>query len=163
MVDARFFTLFPWECTHGMHQLYSTWLTAVFFLLSCILPGHCLAAHGVSIDGTLKYPKGFSQFDYVAPEARVGGNLTLHDLGSFDKMNPFTLKGSAPSGLSNYVFETLAVPSLDEPFAEYGLIAEDIELAADRKSVTFTLNPKARFSDGTPVSVEDVQFSLETL
>ena len=163
MADARFFSLFSWECTHGMHGLFVTRLTAVFFLLSWFLPGHCLAAHGVSIDGTLKYPKGFSQFDYVASDARAGGSLNLHDLGSFDKMNPFTLKGSAPSGLSNYVFETLAVPSLDEPFAEYGLIAEDIELAADKKSVTFTLNPKARFSDGTQVSVEDVQFSLETL
>ena len=65
--------------------------------------------------------------------------------------------------MSPYVFETLAVPSLDEPFAEYGLIAEDIELAEDKKSVTFTLNPKARFSDGSPVTVEDVKFSLDTL
>ena len=113
MADARFCSLFPWECAHGMHYLFSTRLITVFFLFSCLLPGYCLAAHGLSIDGTLKYPKGFSQFDYVAPEARVGGSLTLHDLGSFDKMNPFTLKGSAPSGLSNYVFETLAVASLD--------------------------------------------------
>jgi microcin C transport system substrate-binding protein len=87
----------------------------------------------------------------------------LHDLGSFEKMNPFTLKGAAPHGLSPYVFETLAVPSLDEPFAEYGLLASDIELAKDKKSVTFTLNAQARFSDGSPVTVDDVKFSLETL
>ena len=128
-----------------------------------LLARPALAAHGVSIDGTLKYPAEFSRFAYVDPAARQGGSLTLHDLGSFDKLNPFTLKGNGPAGLTRYVFETLAVPSLDEPFAEYGLIAEDIALAPDRKSVTFTLNPKARFSDGTPITAEDVQFSLETL
>ena len=139
---------------------WAAWLAAC---LVCWMPRYGIAAHGVSIDGNLKYAKGFECFDYVAPEAKQGGSLTLHDLGSFDKMNPYTLKGTAPSGLTNYVFETLAVPSLDEPFAEYGLIAEDIELAADKKSVTFTLNPKAKFSDGTPVTADDVKFSLETL
>lgn len=132
-------------------------------LLLAGLPSLSHAAHGVSIDGSLKYPKGFERFAYTSPQARSGGTLVLHDLGGFEKMNPFTLKGSAPQGLSPYVFETLAVPSLDEPFAEYGLIAEDIELAKDKKSVDFTLNPKARFSDGTPVTAEDVKFSLDTL
>lgn len=122
-----------------------------------------LAAHGVSIDGHLKYPKDFTRFAYTSPAAKIGGTLVLHDLGSFEKMNPFTLKGAAPQGLTPYVFETLAVPSLDEPFAEYGLVAEDIELAGDKKSVTFTLNPRARFSDGSPIMAEDVQYSLEIL
>ncbi len=121
------------------------------------------AAHGVSIDGKLKYPENFSRFDYTSEKAVSGGDLVLHSLGSFDKMNPYTLKGSAPDGLTELVFETLAVASLDEPFAEYGLIAKDIELSEDRMSVTFTLNDKARFSDGSPVSPEDVKFSLETL
>jgi microcin C transport system substrate-binding protein len=132
-------------------------------LLLVGLAGAAHAGHGVSIDGRLKYPKGFERFAYVSPQAKSGGTLVLHDLGSFEKMNPFTLKGAAPQGLTPYVFETLAVPSLDEPFAEYGLIAEDIELAPDKKSVTFTLNPKSRFSDGTPVTAEDVKFSLDTL
>lgn len=136
---------------------------AALFLFACLLPLPSYAAHGVSIDGILKYPKDFSRFEYTSTEARSGGTLVLHDLGSFDKMNPFTLKGAAPQGLSPYVFETLAVPSLDEPFAEYGLIAEDIELAKDKKSVTFTLNAQARFSDGSPVTVEDVKFSLDML
>jgi len=121
------------------------------------------AAHGVSIDGVLKYPPGFVRFDYTSDKAVKGGSLLLHDLGSFDKMNPFTLKGSPPAGLDTLVFETLAVASLDEPFAEYGLLAKDIALAEDRLSVTFTLDDRARFSDGTPVTVEDVKFSLETL
>jgi microcin C transport system substrate-binding protein len=123
----------------------------------------CFAAHGISIDGKLKYPPDFKQFDYTSPQAQKGGSLVLHDLGSFDKMNPYTLKGSAPAGLENLVFETLAVASLDEPFASYGLIAKDIELADDRLSVIYTIDENARFSDGTPVTPEDVQFSLMTL
>jgi microcin C transport system substrate-binding protein len=123
----------------------------------------CRAAHGISIDGKLKYKAGFKQFDYTSEQATKGGTLVLHDLGSFDKMNPFTLKGSAPAGLNNLIFETLAVGSLDEPFASYGLIAKDIELADDRLSVTYTINENAKFSDGSPVTPEDVQFSLNTM
>jgi microcin C transport system substrate-binding protein len=78
-------------------------------------------------------------------------------------MNPYTLKGSAPAGLDNLVFETLSVSSLDEPFAGYGLIAKDIELADDRLSVTYTLDQMARFSDGSPITPEDVKFSLDTM
>jgi len=132
-------------------------------LVLLFVPSQILANHGISIDGTLKYPAGFTQFDYVSKAAQKGGKLLLHDNGSFDKMNPFTLKGSAPMGLEMFVFETLAVSSLDEPFAEYGLIASDIEVAADKMSVTFTIDKRARFSDGTPVTPEDVAFSLKTL
>lgn len=131
--------------------------------LAFLAPSASLAAHGISIDGKLKYPAGFSQFAYASPAAQKGGSLTLHDLGSFDKMNPFTLKGISPFGLDDLIFEPLAVSSLDEPFAAYGLIAKDIELAADRKSVTFTLDERAKFSDGSPVTAEDVKYSLDTL
>jgi microcin C transport system substrate-binding protein len=140
-------------------------IVAAFLALAMTVldvPG-ALAAHGISIDGKLKYPPDFEQFDYTSSEARKGGTLVLHDLGSFDKMNPFTLKGSAPSGLDNLVFETLAVSSLDEPFAGYGLIAKDIDLAEDRLSVIYTIDENARFSDGTAVTPEDVRFSLNTL
>ena len=123
----------------------------------------CSAAHGISIDGKLKYKPGFKQFDYTSEQARKGGGLILHDLGSFDKMNPYTLKGSAPSGLNNLVFETLTASSLDEPFAAYGLIAKNIELADDRLSVTYTIDENAKFSDGTAITPEDVEFSLNTL
>lgn len=135
-------------------------LLALFILL---VPAHLFGAHGISIDGVLKYPAGFKQFDYVSDEAKQGGQLLLHSLGSFDKMNPFTLKGTAPFGLEMFVFETLTEGSLDEPFAGYGLIAEDIEVAEDKMSVTFTLNSKAKFSNGESVTPEDVVFSLETL
>jgi microcin C transport system substrate-binding protein len=127
------------------------------------LPGDASAAHGVSIDGKLKYSPGFKKFDYASEKAEKGGAIVLHDLGSFDKMNPFTLKGTAPLGLNFFVFETLSVSSLDEPFAQYGLIAKNIELAEDKLSVTFTLDKNARFSDGTPVTPEDVKFTLDIL
>jgi len=135
------------------------WLVACL----CLAPASSHAAHGVSIDGALKYPAGFERFDYTSSMAATGGHLVLHALGSFDKMNPFTLKGTAAEGIGDLVFEPLAVPSLDEPFAKYGLVAKDIAVAADRLSVTFTIDPAARFSDGTPVRPEDVKFSLETL
>ncbi|OSM05094.1 putative extracellular solute-binding protein [Magnetofaba australis IT-1] len=93
----------------------------------------------------------------------MGGHLTLQDMGGFDKLNPFTLKGAAPALLGALVFETLMTSSLDEPFAQYGLLAEDVVVAEDWMSVTFRLNAKAQFSDGTPVTAEDVKFSLETL
>ncbi|WP_457574687.1 extracellular solute-binding protein [Desulfolithobacter sp.] len=137
------------------------WIFLTFFCL--FAPIQALAAHGISLDGKLKYPADFTRFDYTSDKARKGGSLILHDLGSFDKMNPFTLKGSAPFGLEMFVFETLAVASLDEPFAEYGLVASDIDLAGDRTSVTFTIDARARFSDGTPVTPEDVKFSFDIL
>ena len=143
-----------------MHRFLSYLLGIVFSIISATT---LQAAHGVSIDGSLKYPENFRQFDYVAKDAKKGGKLLLHDNGSFDKMNPFTLKGTAPFGLEMFVFESLAEGSLDEPFAEYGLIASDIVLADDKMSVTFTINPDARFSDGSTVRPEDVAYSLKTL
>ncbi len=136
------------------------------FIAICVFIGNTpslQAAHGISIDGKLKYGPEFKHFEYVSENAQKGGKLLLHDNGSFDKMNPFTLKGTAPFGLEMFVFEPLAVASLDEPFAEYGLIASDIVLAADGLSVTFTIDSKARFSDGSPVTPEDVAFSLQIL
>jgi len=139
-------------------------ILAILLVLSfCAIPAPLLAAHGISIDGKLKYPVNFSHFDYTSPKAVKGGTLVLSGLGGFDKMNPYTLKGTAPDDLGDLVFETLAVASLDEPFAEYGLIAKDIELADDKLSVTFTINELAKFSDGSPVTPEDVKFSLDTL
>ncbi len=146
-----------------MSSLFSSVIALGWLVIFCSVTSPLLAAHGISLDGILKYPAGFQQFDYASPEAVKGGRLVLHDLGSFDKMNPFTLKGTAPSGLDTFVFETLAVASLDEPFAEYGLIAKDIVVAQDKMSVVFTLNEAARFSDNTPITPEDVQFSLQTL
>ncbi len=144
------------------HSTHILSVLLVFCLSVCSsFPAH--AAHGISIDGKLKYGPDFKQFDYASAQAVKGGALVLHDLGSFDKMNPFTLKGTPPMGLDSFVFEPLAVASLDESFAEYGLIAKDIEVAADRLSMIFTLDEAARFSDGSPITPGDVKFSLDTL
>ena len=103
------------------------------------------------------------QFDYVSPEAPKGGELRLPALGGFDTLNPFTLKGDKEAGVTELLFDTLAEKSLDEPFSMYGLLADDIRLAPDGLSVTFHLNPKARFSNGDPVLARDVVSSFVTL
>ena len=110
-----------------------------------------------------KYQAGFEHFDYVSPKAERGGELVLSGLGTFDSLNPFLLKGISADGLGSLVFETLLEKSLDEPFSMYGLIADDFVLADDGLSVTFHINPKARFSNGSSIKAEDVKFSFDTL
>lgn len=124
------------------------------------------AAHGYSLWGDLKYPAGFTHFDYVNPDAPQGGELALVSnlrLSTFDKYNPFSLKGSPPAYIGNLVFETLLVSSLDEPGSAYGLLAEDVAVAPDKSWVRFRLNPKARFHNGDPVLAEDVVHSYSML
>jgi microcin C transport system substrate-binding protein len=119
-------------------------------------------AHGVAMHGDLKYGPDFDHFDYVNPNAPKGGTVTFASIGSFDSLNPFIIKGSTADGLG-FLFETLTVQSEDEPFSEYGLLAESIEMPEDRSWVAFTLRPEARWQDGKPVTVEDVIFSFERL
>ena len=124
------------------------------------------AAHAYAQFGDIKYPRGFSHFEWVNPNAPKGGELDLVAalrITNFDKYNPFTLKGTSPPGLGNLVFETLLTPTLDEPTTAYGLLAEDIEVAADGLAVTFRLNPKARFHHGKPVMAADVKHSFDIL
>lgn len=118
--------------------------------------------HGVSMHGDLKYPPDFAHFDYANPEAPKGGEVRMAAIGTFDSFNPFILKGSPAAGV-NLLFDTLTVQSDDEPFSQYGLIAESIEMPEDRSWVIFTLRPEARFHDGSPVTADDVIFSFETL
>lgn len=122
-----------------------------------------VAAPSQALGYTPAYPAGFDHFRYVNPNAPKGGSVTIWSMGSFDTLNPFTLKGIADDALTQLVFETLMEPSLDEPYSQYGLLADDVESASDGLSVTFHLNPKARFSDGTPVTADDVVFSFDTL
>jgi len=124
------------------------------------------AAHGYALWGDLKYPPGFAHFDYVNPAAPKGGELRLVSnlrVSIFDKYNPFTIKGSAPAYLSGLMFEGLLAGSLDETGAGYGLLAEDVEVAADSLSATFRLRPEARFHNGDPVLAADVKHSFDTL
>ena len=127
------------------------------------LAGPALAAHGLAWGDTPKYPPGFAHFDYVNPDAPKGGTLNLAGYGSFDKLNPFTLRGLPAAGLGTLMFETLAEASDDEPFSMYGLLADDIRFADDGLSITFHLNPRARFWNGDPVTAEDVRHSFDVL
>ncbi|MDX2168641.1 MAG: extracellular solute-binding protein [Deltaproteobacteria bacterium] len=119
-------------------------------------------AHGIAMHGDLKYGPGFTHFDYVNPDAPKGGELRLAGLGGFDSFNPFIIKGNPDDG-SARIYDTLMVGSADEPFSEYGLLAETVETPADRSWVTFTLRPNARWHDGKPVTAEDVIWTFETL
>jgi len=121
-----------------------------------------VVSHGVAMHGDLQYPSDFSHFGYADPDAPKGGLLRLATVGTYDSLNPFILKGSAAAGLS-LTYDTLMAQSSDEPFSEYGLIAESIELPADRSWVIFNLRPEARFHDGSPITAGDVLFTLEAL
>ncbi len=125
-------------------------------------PALAEGVHGLSLYGPPKYPAGFKQFDYVNPDAPKGGELRLTTLGGFDNLNPFIIRGESAAG-AGMVFQSLTEGSNDEPFSEYGVLAETIDLAPDRSWVAFTLRQQARFSDGTPVTAEDVIWSFETL
>jgi len=119
-------------------------------------------SYGLSMYGDLKYGPGFTHFDYANPAAPKGGDVRLAAVGTFDSLNPFILKGMPASGLTD-TFDTLLESSSDEPFSEYGLVAESIELPADRSWVAFTVRPQARFHDGSPMTVDDVIWTFDTL
>jgi microcin C transport system substrate-binding protein len=137
-------------------------LLAVLLGLSASLPA-ALAAPSMALGYTPKYPPGFHHFDYVNPLAPRGGDLVLSAFGSFESFNPYLLKGIPAAGLAELVFEPLMEQSLDEPYSLYAHLAEDIAIAPDRLSVTFRLNAKARFSNGAPVTADDVRFTFDTL
>jgi microcin C transport system substrate-binding protein len=126
---------------------------------------HALAdgpRHGLALFGDLKYPAGFPHFDYVNPAAPKGGSVKYAATGTFDTLNPFTLKGQPAAGVGA-MFDTLMTPSEDEPSSSYGLIAESVEVANDKASVVYNLRPQARFWDGSPITPEDVVWTFDTL
>ncbi len=120
-------------------------------------------AHGIAMHGTPKEPENFKHFGYVNPQAPKGGRITIPMPGSFDNINPLIVKGNAVAGMREYVYETLLARSLDEPFSLYGLIAETVEMPEDRSEIIFNLNHSAKFSDGTPITADDVLFSWALL
>jgi len=122
--------------------------------------------HAYAAFGTPKYPRTFTHFEYLNPDAPKGGTLYLPNPDrrtAFDKLNYFTVKGNAPAGIAIFMIETLAFLGADEAQTMYGLLAEEMLVASDKSSITFRLNPKARFSNGDPVTSEDVKFSYDTL
>jgi microcin C transport system substrate-binding protein len=119
-------------------------------------------AHGIAMHGDLKYPPGFAHFDYVNPNAVKGGTVRYSALGTFDSLNPFVLRSVAAANAAE-IYDTLLVASADEAFSEYGLLAESVEMPADRAWVLFHLRPEARWHDGRPVTADDVVFTFETI
>lgn len=119
--------------------------------------------HGIAMHGDPALPRGFAHLPYVNPDAPKGGRLRLGELGTYDSLNPFILKGVAPNGIREYVYESLLARSVDEPFTLYGHLAKTVEMPDDRSSITFHIDPDARFSDGEPVTAEDVLFSWRLL
>jgi microcin C transport system substrate-binding protein len=148
-------------------------LLALCGLFASLLPVAWLPAaqaapvHGVALGGPPKYPADFTHFAYANPKAPKGGTLVLASVASFDTLNPFGLKGRGAPLLnalgSGLVFESLVDGALDEPFTEYGLLAESIDIAPDELSVTFVLRAEATFADGHPITAGDVAFSLDVL
>ena len=152
----------------GFEQFWwgMAWRKAVATVLLLAGPGVAWAAHGYALWGELKYPPAFTHFNYVNPDAPKGGELRLVSnlrVSTFDKYNPFTLRGSAPAYLSDLMFDTLLTGALDETGAGYGLLAEDVRAAPDGLSVIFKLRPQARFHNGDPVLAADVKHSFDTL
>ena len=128
-----------------------------------VAPG-ALAASAIAMHGAPALPDGFRSFPYADPDAPKGGRLRLCLLGTFDSLNPFNLKaGSTAQGLNNMVFETLMARSQDEPFTLYGLVAQGLDTDDARSFATFHIDPAARFSDGTPITSDDVRFTFDLL
>jgi microcin C transport system substrate-binding protein len=115
--------------------------------------------HGGSLIGEPKYPEGYQKFDYVNADAPVGGVVRLSSMGGFDTFNPILPQGEPADGIG-LVFETLTTPSLDENSTQYGNLAEAFSYPEDFSSVTFRMNPRAKWADGEPVKAEDVVWTF---
>jgi microcin C transport system substrate-binding protein len=118
-------------------------------------------AHGLALYGEPDYKAGFSHFRYADPDARKGGDIRLHEVGTYDSFNPFVLRG-VPATPIGYTYETLMVPS-DEPLSRYCLVCETVQVPEDRSWVEFVLRRDARFHDGSPITAADVEWTFETL
>jgi len=136
-------------------------LATISFLSATI--AHAESNYGIAMYGKPALPQGFTALPYTNPNAPKGGRMVLGEVGGFDSMNPYILKGRAPWGVRAHVVESLLGRNWDEPFTLYGLLAETIEVGPNREWVAFTLRKEATFSDGSPVTVEDVLWSFEAL
>jgi microcin C transport system substrate-binding protein len=143
-----------------------SFLRALMMALLAGLAPASWAAHAYAQFGDIKYPAGFTHFDYVNPAAPKGGEIRMVPPTrptNFDKFNPFTLRGTAPYGLGILLIESLLTGNSEEPTTAYGLLADDVEVAADKLSATFHINDKARFHNGAPVLAADVLYSYTQL
>lgn len=146
---------------HKLHRIFG-----LFAVLALAIPGFAAAGtqrHGIAMHGEPALPPDFKHMPYANPEAPKGGRITLALPETFDSLNPLIVLGSAPDVVPRYVLQSLMMRSTDEPFTVYGLVARSVEMPEDRSFVTFNLDPRARFSDGQPLTAEDVRFTFELL
>ncbi len=149
-----------------MRFAFSSLMVVTLILISgfqalCAEPLHALTVYGEAP----RYPANFQHFDYVNPDAPKGGSMrrSAQEIGQFDHIMPYVDKGTGVSQVNGLLYSPLAFKSLDEPYTVYGLVAEKMERAADGMSLRFFLNPKARFSDGTAITADDVRFTYNLL
>jgi peptide/nickel transport system substrate-binding protein len=140
-------------------------ISLILLAILASIPGkaHAEPAPGIAMHGAPALPPDFRNFPYVNPDAPKGGRITFGWQGTFDSLNPLIVKGTSAEGIREYVYESLMARSYDEPFSLYGLIAGSVETSPDRNEVIFTLRPQAKFSDGKPITADDVIFSQELL
>ena len=138
--------------------------TVAAFLITFLFLAQAASAaqHGIAMHGDVKYKAGFKHFDYVNPDAPQGGMLKLSAFGTYDTFTPYVIKG-VPAAGTGLLYDTLTIDSADEPFSEYGLIAESIDMPKDRSFVAFNLRKQAKFQDGKPITADDVVFSFNLL
>ncbi|SEI62400.1 extracellular solute-binding protein [Pseudomonas sp. NFR16] len=149
-----------------MRFVFSSLMVATLVLVSGFQSLSAAPQHALTVYGEApRYPSGFQHFDYVNPNAPKGGSMrrSAQEIGQFDHIMPYLDKGTGVSQVNGLLYAPLAVRSLDEPYTVYGLIAEKMERGADGMSLRFYLNPKAQFSDGTPITAEDVRYTYDLL
>ncbi len=144
-------------------QCFTKILTVLGLVTGLALPAAADPQHGIAMYGDPALPPDFAHLPHANPDAPTGGRIVTGETGSFDSLNPHIRRGSVPWQLRFLAYESLMGRSYDEPFTLYGLLAESIEVPDDHAWVEFTLRPEARFSDGSPVTVDDVIWSFETL
>ena len=144
-----------------------SWLAAAAALV-CALPAQAGPTHAIAMQGEPALPAGFSHFDYANPDAPKGGDITYCVVGTFDNINPFILKslrttarGMTDAILGNLVFEPLMTRNADEAFSLYGLLADSVDMDPERKWIDFHPDPRGKWSDGEPVTPEDVLFTYD--
>ncbi|WP_054927852.1 MULTISPECIES: extracellular solute-binding protein [Burkholderia] len=146
-----------------MHALF---VCVVLIACAAVMPQAALAVPAIAQYDQPKYPPGFTHFDYADPGAPNDGTLNFENYDeaqSYDSLNPFLTRGSPAPDIKNLMFDTLMQRSWDELASEYALIADDVEVAPDRLSATFHINPAARFSNGDAITAADVKYSFDTL
>ncbi|MER9020280.1 extracellular solute-binding protein [Mesorhizobium sp. M0898] len=145
------------------------WLiAAILFVGLSLQPALSEPKHALAMQGEPALPADYDHFNYVNPDAPKGGSITYCVVGSFDNLNPFilrslrtTARGMMDQAYGNLVFEPLMQRNYDEAFSLYGLLADSADMDPERKSIEFHLDPRAKWSDGEPVTPEDVMFTYD--